>query len=141
MMKRCFKCGQEKPLEAFYRHSKMGDGYLGKCKECTKKDVRLHREKNDSVREYDRQRYYTTPGRRERTAETSRRWNKLNPMGYKAHYIVSNAIRYGKLSKSPCEVCGNLDVHGHHDDYSKPLEVRWLCARHHALYHANAKSL
>ena len=37
-MKKCFKCGVEKPLTEFYVHPKMGDGHLGKCKDCTKKD-------------------------------------------------------------------------------------------------------
>jgi hypothetical protein len=34
----CFKCNTEKPLSDYYKHKKMGDGHLGKCKECTKKD-------------------------------------------------------------------------------------------------------
>jgi len=37
-MKKCFKCGIEKPLNLFYTHKRMGDGHLNKCIECTKKD-------------------------------------------------------------------------------------------------------
>jgi hypothetical protein len=55
----------------------------------------------------------------------------------KARLMVRNAVKAGKLIKGPCEVCGTTnDVHGHHDDYAKPLDVRWLCNFHHGKHHA-----
>ena len=140
-MKQCFKCNETKSLREFYKHKMMADGHLNKCKECAKKDVRLHRKENESVRKYDRWRYKNDPFRKKKTAENARRWNKKNPLGYKAHYLTRNAIRDGRLKKGPCEVCGTTEkIHAHHDDYTKPLEVRWFCALHHHRMHADENS-
>lgn len=55
--KTCFKCLCQKPLTDFYKHARMADGHINKCKECTKNDVTQHRNKNiDRFREYDRNR-------------------------------------------------------------------------------------
>jgi ribosomal protein L44E len=48
----CFKCGRELPLTEFYKHPKMADGHLNKCKNCTKKDVHENYEKNSEDSEY-----------------------------------------------------------------------------------------
>lgn len=58
-----------------------------------------------------------------------------NPEKYSAHIKTGNAIRDGKLMRQPCEVCGKAKAQAHHDDYSKPLEVRWLCVKHHNEHH------
>ncbi len=56
--KRCFKCEIAKPIVEFYKHPAMGDGYLGKCKECTKKDTKAQTEKNKpKYLEYLKERY------------------------------------------------------------------------------------
>ena len=46
-------------------------------------------------------------------------------------------IKAGFLIKQPCEVCGVNKVDAHHDDYTKPLDVRWLCRKHHNEHHRN----
>jgi hypothetical protein len=55
----------------------------------------------------------------------------------RASALVGKAIRNGQLVKGPCSVCGATErVEGHHEDYSKPLEVVWLCKLHHRRRHA-----
>ena len=41
----------------------------------------------------------------------------------------------GITKKKPCEICGDLKVHAHHEDYNKPFNVIWLCKKHHAELH------
>ena len=44
--------------------------------------------------------------------------------------------RKGLIKKEPCESCGSKNnIHAHHDDYSKPLEVKWFCHKCHMEYH------
>jgi hypothetical protein len=58
------------------------------------------------------------------------------PERVRAAYLTSDAIRDGRLVRQPCEVCGTtLRVQAHHDDYTKPLDVRWLCFKHHREHH------
>ena len=45
------------------------------------------------------------------------------------------AIRSGKIARQPCARCGSDRAVAHHDDYSKPLDVTWLCRTHHAERH------
>lgn len=71
-----------------------------------------------------------------RTAEWKR---SVPPEVHKAHDAVETAIANGSLVRMPCEVCGATRVDAHHDDYSKPLDVRWLCRGHHLEHHRSNK--
>lgn len=131
-MKRCFKCGETKAAEEFYRHPMMGDGRLGKCKVCTRRDVQENRERKQGYYlAYERRRYRDNPARRRSLAASRKRY----PMRDRARVHLHNAVARGKINKGPCEVCGATRVDGHHEDYSKPLEVRWLCRKHHMEHH------
>lgn len=134
--KQCFRCGESKPLSEFYTHPMMGDGHLGKCKECTKRDVRANRRiKLEQYREYDRDRFKNDPERRAAQYAYTAQLEEKYPEKRRARHMVSNAIRDGRLIRKPCEVCGHLKAEAHHDDYSKPLDVRWLCKDHHEAFH------
>lgn len=147
-VKTCFKCEREKPVDEFYRHPQMADGRLSKCKECTRQDVKANRDANrDYYLWFDRVRA-NLPHRvasRKVYAEMNRgnalsaqkkdEWRKRNTDKARAHRLVRHAIRSGALVRKPCEVCGETDSQAHHDDYTKPLAVRWLCSTHHGEHH------
>lgn len=130
-MKTCFKCGEMKELSCFYRHKQMADGHVNKCKECNKRDVQQNRLAHiEYYREYDRVRGNRQP------AEYMEKYREQFPKKYRAHTLVARAIKAGNLFVMPCETCKTDDsVHAHHDDYAKPLNVRWLCAAHHKQWH------
>ena len=63
-----------------------------------------------------------------------------NPERKKCYYAYEHALRSGKLVRLPCEVCGNKKSEGHHESYSKPLDVKWLCRKHHYEEHKKLRN-
>jgi len=138
--KRCFRCGADKPTSDFYRHPEMGDGRLGKCKECTKSDVRANRRlKHEEYCGYDRMRD-ATPERRKMKLVWQRNHRIRNPGKASARDALLWAIETGKIERQPCSVCGCKKSEGHHADYSRPLDVKWLCRVHHMEEHGKMVS-
>jgi len=146
----CFKCGLAKTRSCFYKHGQMGDGLMGKCKDCTKLDVKAHREANiDYVRQYDKARaalpervearklYSQTASGKASGTKAKNQWRRNNRIKALAISKANYAVLSGKLQRQTvCEKCGtNGRMHKHHDDYSKPLAIRWLCAMCHTLWH------
>ena len=133
--KKCFKFGKEKSIDDFYVHKEMADGHLNKCKECTKKDTaKNYRDNIVHYVEYEKERS-KRPERKRKNREYIRRMKKKNPERFLACNKVSNAIRDGRLEREPCVICGESNTEAHHEDYSKPLDVVWLCRKHHLAIH------
>ena len=150
-MKECFKCGKTQPLAEFYKHSEMSDGHLNKCKSCARADIKRNRvDRIDYYRDYDKHRsmqphrvaqrlqYAQTVEGKAARARGRKKWEKANPVKRAANIAVCNAVCDGRLEKKcSCESCGatGVRIHGHHDDYAKPLDVRWLCPICHSAWH------
>lgn len=77
----------------------------------------------------------------ERHKQYQKKYVEQNEDVKKAHAKVRMGISSGTILKSPCEKCGVFPAEAHHDDYNKPLDVRWLCRKCHAEWHRNNKPI
>ncbi len=68
-------------------------------------------------------------------AEIQRESKRRYPEKWKARAALNNAIAAGKMIRQPCSECGAKRAQGHHHDYSKPLDVEWLCVACHGVEH------
>lgn len=113
--KTCTDCGETKWLSEFCHDARRKDGHMGHCAECNKRRCRERYAKKPE--------WYAK--REDETPEFVKR----------ARRALSQAVRSGRLIRLPCTVCMSGKAEGHHDDYSKPLEVVWLCKEHHRQRH------
>lgn len=110
--------------------TKDGHRYPQRCKACVAMKTRAH------CRNHPEQRvaYMAT----ERGKEVNRRalvkYNNINPDKYTARWKVREALKSGRLQKGIC-ACGSEKANAHHWDYSKPLDVIWLCSACHVEEH------
>lgn len=129
--KLCGRCKQVKPVTEFNRDRYSKSGLRSQCKIC----MTTEREK---LKQHYKE-WRDAPDRKAWYAEYRR--SNYNPKKVKARNLVDRAIRRGQLIRNPCEVCGNPKAQAHHDDYNKPLDVRWLCTTHHAQWHKENKPI
>jgi ribosomal protein S27AE len=139
MSKVCKQCGERKELPEYYRRSATADGYFGKCKVCVSADARARRQNplvRDRLLAQDR--------------EAHRKWREANPFkvaegvrqyqrNNKEKVRAWNMVARNLEAPDACSECGSTSrIHAHHDDYSRPLDVRWLCSACHKQHHAKA---
>lgn len=153
-MKLCYSCNTERPITDFYGHQAMTGGYLGKCKFCCRaatlaRRVELAKDpiwaERELARQRDKSRRYRALGKVKKTPTDKKRAaikrHKLKyPERNAARAAVARAVATGRLKRQSC-YCGRSDSEAHHDDYSKPLDVLWLCPTHHAERHVQLRKL
>ena len=117
----------------------MADGRRNECKECIKACAKRWRADNpEKWIEYSRGWWAEN---RERGAEYQRKWQAENREKARAQSAVNNALKVNRLAKPDCcEDCGKeTKLHGHHPDYTQPLEVDWLCPVCHSARHSRQR--
>ncbi len=142
----CLKCRINKPISCFYANKKCGGGFTSRCRKCLNEQNRLCRIANYEARTKQERAHQAKPEVKERAkllraknkskdADRLKKMRAKYPEKYKARNALNNAIRDGKIIRKPCEICG-AKAQAHHDDYSKQLDVRWFCQKHHyELFH------
>lgn len=138
-MKKCNKCNEIRDESEYQKDSSKKDGLRTICKICCKKYEQTKRKLTNSRKKENVDKYQKRyrDNNKEAIAESQRRYlkNPKNKKKHNAHWKVFKAKESGELLKNPCEVCGSKDSMAHHDDYDKPLDVRWLCGKHHKEWH------
>lgn len=122
----CSKCGLEKHYFDFSIDNTVESGRRSYCKRCQSIYNISHPHKNDSIKRklYDE---------KHRQKDTYKSHHKIDAQKHRQKYSQKVKARLaGQIfPKQPCEICGNEKSQAHHDDYSKPHIVRWLCKKHH----------
>lgn len=136
-MKTCSVCKEKKSLDEFGKRAASKDGLNASCKDCSKlRDQKRYR-KEASYRSLKHKEYMQTEEGKKAHAAAIVKWRSLNSLKRAAHVLVGNRVKNGHLIKQPCQMCGTeLGVQAHHDDYSRPLDVMWLCVIHHKARHS-----
>lgn len=130
-MKTCCRCKELKKITGFSLDRSREDGVSVLCKSCNNKYYELNKE---SIKK-------RTAKYRRANPEACEIWSRKaidkHPEKHRARNICGRAIKNGVLVKEHCMVCGsNKNIHAHHEDYTKPLSVWWLCKQHHKDRHA-----
>lgn len=133
----CRLCNIEKSLNEFHPNKAVLSGYNYKCLACHRVWFREYRTKNrDKINLRTRQRVTTEQRKTWRpnqiyTPEKNRKLRLARcPIKEQARITLRDAVKSGKITRpKSCSKCGNehTRIEAHHHDYSKPLDVIWLC--------------
>lgn len=151
-MKPCNTCKIPKELSEYHKNKASPDGHSHKCKACKKiYAAKYFIDHSDIIKKYSSRpeskelikAYLKSKDGKRSRAEINHRTNNKYPNSLKSTRAVTSAIKSGKLTRpNKCEECPSAtNIQAHHDDYNKPLDVRWLCIKCHRLWHKSNNAL
>ena len=155
-MKQCKCCKQYLPLIAFSADSK-----YPYCRPCVKIKNKKYRTNNkEKLKLYEDGRYLKravdpeylrksklqqrkwVENNRDKHTARKLRWRDANRLKTKAHTAVKDALRRGKLIRLPCIQCqSTINLEAHHEDYTKPLDIIWMCRPCHVKFHTKREQI
>ncbi len=152
----CRLCKQHLPLNRFYKNTSKENGHDSVCKICDKERSKAyyyaHRNKviqrhrsyycshQEKIRDASRE-YYKL--HRKQCLINDNTYDKANPEKKRCRNITQGAIRRGKIIVGDCDNCkassNETMIHAHHEDYTQPMMIIWLCASCHSRKHLALK--
>jgi hypothetical protein len=70
-----------------------------------------------------------------RTRKKHKDLNEEQKLKANCRSYLNTYLKRGLIEKQKCNICGASESEAHHEDYSKPLVVIWLCREHHLELH------
>jgi len=119
-MRKCTKCKKLLTILNFYKET--NGRWKSWCKRCCNDYINNWRKKNPERFKHNNK-------------VKQQRYRDKNPLKTHARNAIKKALREGQLHKTPCEICYKRKVEAHHSNYLEPLQVRWLCMKHHKELH------
>ena len=155
--KRCTGCLVTFPLDQFWCDRRTTDGRQSRCKTCRYEYYKMWRSTahgRELRRQHERKRWVSN---REELRARARTKYRKSPVEYarrtkvrmqtkrgKAKQAIANRVVSGTIKKpTRCPSCGTATpphrMHAHHVDYSRPLDVIWMCSVCHGIVHRQSE--
>ncbi len=160
-MKICTGCGKEKDESSFSKASKGKNGLSARCKDCRNQyyqdnkvkilaQCKMYRESHKEEKSLRDRKYFERNrekilvrcrNNKEERRKADKKYRENHSDKRRARGQSRYQIDKGNIVRQPCEKCGQPNAHAHHEDYLKPMDIIWLCQKHHMRHHAHYKEI
>lgn len=135
--KTCSSCKRDLPASSFHRQAAKPDRLHCYCRQCSA--IKSHLRWKVTFHHQSEQRKAWRAKNKAKVRAYAKEQALKEPHKAKARQACRGKIKSGEIQKLPCRECGSKNSQAHHDDYSKPFDVIFLCPKHHSELHNNRR--